>query len=216
MFNSYSIIDNVTCSIFLPSFGPVSSVSFGKYSRLNPMINYRLFAGCLNTRINAGFNIKPNLLHYDGYLNWCPGTHTPTQKIKIMQTNNDQWPNGKKLHPKMMASFFSRLNYIWYSSLTYIGFKREIIIDDVWAVMEHDSSDYNNKLFMNKFEQLKMTDDRCQPMNSGTKPDRNTLSKFNVNIIKIIFQTLRRYFLVGSFFKIFNDILIFVNPILMK
>lgn len=110
----------------------------------------------------------------------------------------------------MTASFFSRLTFSWYSPLTYLGLKRPIILSDIWRIREQDSSFYNYQLFQQKLNEFRHEYDRKNNVfNSKTKP-------FKVNIIKIIWSTLKYYFIPGSLAKILNDFFVFANPMVLK
>ena len=119
---------------------------------------------------------------------------------------------------KMTASFFSRLTFSWYSPLTYLGLKRPIILSDIWRIRRCDSSFYNYQLFQNKLEEFRQKHDDDMKKLHGNNPNdyNNETKRFKVNIIKVIWSTLKYYFIPGSLAKIFNDIFVFANPMVLK
>lgn len=115
----------------------------------------------------------------------------------------------KPENPKWSVSFFSRITYHWFTSLTWIGFRRPITSEDVWNVRLEDQSDYNYQMFQTKLEQFRI--------NFETKKSKLLRSdRFKVSIIRIIWSNLHWYLLGGSLAKLVNDILIFLNPMIMK
>ena len=109
----------------------------------------------------------------------------------------------KKICPKTSASFISRLSYDWYSSLTYIGWRRPIVMNDVWQTRQEDSALYNYDRFRHHMDRLK-----AQNKAQG-KPQK-------VSILRLIWASLAYYFVTGALFKLFNDVFIFINPMIMK
>ena len=109
----------------------------------------------------------------------------------------------KKICPKMKASFISRLSFTWYSSLTYIGSKRPIVMNDVWQTRKEDSVQLNYQTFRRHLELFKARS------NENGKP-------LQVSILKLIWASFAYYFVTGALFKVFNDVFIFINPMIMK
>ncbi|KAH9522434.1 Mrp-4p [Dermatophagoides farinae] len=141
----------------------------------------------------------------------------PEAKKTIEETTKIDIEQEKPL-AKMTASFFSRLTFSWYSPLTYLGLKRPIILSDIWRIRRCDSSFYNYQLFQNKLEEFRQKHDDDMKKLHGNNPNvyNNETKRFKVNIIKVIWSTLKYYFIPGSLAKVFNDIFVFANPMVLK
>lgn len=113
-----------------------------------------------------------------------------------------------KICPKTTASFFSRLTYSWYSSLTYVGWKRPIVMSDVWLTRKQESALYN----YGKFEHYLNHYTEQHVKQVGRVADK----PFQISILKIIWSSFAYYFVTGSLFKLFNDVAIFISPMIMK
>ncbi|OTF80495.1 hypothetical protein BLA29_006076 [Euroglyphus maynei] len=145
------------------------------------------------------------------------------ETIDVKKTADADADNEQQKKPlaKMTASFFSRLTFSWYSPLTYLGRKRPIILSDIWRIRKQESSFYNYQLFQKKLDKFReeyeqqQQQQRRNSYNVGAdKKPKHRL--FKVNIVKIIWSTLKYYFLPGSFAKIVNDFFVFANPMVLK
>ena len=111
--------------------------------------------------------------------------------------------DGKEICPKTTASFISRLSFSWYSKLTYVGWRRPIESKDVWQIRREDSAEHCHESFNQHLE-------RCKARSKALgKP-------LKVSILSLIWSSLGYYFVTGACFKVFNDLFIFINPMIMK
>ena len=74
---------------------------------------------------------------------------------------------------------------------------------DVWLTRPEDSTAHNFTSFNRHLERRKAESKaRGKPL--------------QVSILSLIWASLAYYFVTGAFFKVFNDIFIFINPMIMK
>lgn len=135
--------------------------------------------------------------------------------------------------PETLASFLSNLTFWWFNGMSYLGFKKPLILDDLWDLNPCDKTAYIAK----KFEPHCKTSswahiarkvsirDGSPFMHSDEKSAEETEVIVNgiqetrrekINIVKSLVKTFWAPFLVASIWKFFFDILQFVNPILLK
>ena len=115
-----------------------------------------------------------------------------------------------KICPKEMASFPSKLTFWWFNSMALLGFKRPLVLTDMWQIRVTDHSSYLFRQF-NKFwkhksfvKQEPLENDEL--MEPPPKP----------NLFVIIGKQFWTIFLFPSIARLITDNLQLINPIVMK
>ncbi|NXK32993.1 MRP3 protein, partial [Piprites chloris] len=135
--------------------------------------------------------------------------------------------------PELNSGFLSRLTFWWFTSMAIHGYKRPLEEKDLWSLNEDDTS-------KNIVQQLSKEWDR-EKAECKQKEDVTYMKKSNhvlnhvgdgpeeaevlikdkkhnrkPSFLKALLRTFGPYFLIGSFFKLIQDLLSFVNPQLLS
>ncbi|NWS94623.1 MRP3 protein, partial [Mionectes macconnelli] len=135
--------------------------------------------------------------------------------------------------PELSSGFLSRLTFWWFTSMAIHGYKRPLEEKDLWSLNEDDTS-------KNIVQQLSKEWDR-EKAECKQKEDVTYMKKSNhvlnhvgdgpeeaevlirgkkhnrkPSFLKALLRTFGPYFLIGSFFKLIQDLLSFVNPQLLS
>lgn len=101
--------------------------------------------------------------------------------------------------PDSVASFLSRLTYWWFNDLSLVGFRKTLNLQDLWAIKGEDSTAAIAPQFDRAWSSQQKHGDKKA---SGTTT--------------ALIMTFGPYFASGVFFKFIYDLLMFVNPQLLK
>ncbi|KAM8945709.1 ATP-binding cassette sub-family C member 3 [Pelodytes ibericus] len=134
--------------------------------------------------------------------------------------------------PETEASFLSRLTFWWFTKMASLGYKRPLEDKDLWALNEQDMSKVVVNKLISEWEKEK-NKIRNTPVkyrkNQETmlnhideKPNEsdvlivNNTKQREPSFIKVLLRSFGPFFLIGSLFKLFQDLLSFVNPQLLS
>ncbi|NWS44058.1 MRP3 protein, partial [Probosciger aterrimus] len=135
--------------------------------------------------------------------------------------------------PELTSGFLSRLTFWWFTSMAILGYKRPLEDKDLWSLNEDDTSKVIVKQLTKEWDKEKAM---CKEKEDVTymKKSNNVLNhvgdgpeeaevlirdkKHNrkPSFLKALLRTFGPYFLIGSFFKLIQDLLSFVNPQLLS
>ncbi|XP_076311435.1 multidrug resistance-associated protein 1-like isoform X2 [Tachypleus tridentatus] len=126
--------------------------------------------------------------------------------------------------PEQNSSFLSRLLFSWFTEMTLTGWKRSLVQSDLWALNFEDKAENVVPKF-DRYWQEQIS--RCQILSSSaTYSSRrqsreevkftHTPAKVQPNIVTALWKTFAPLFVYGSLCKVLHDLIIFVNPQLLK
>ncbi|XP_069605222.1 ATP-binding cassette sub-family C member 3 isoform X1 [Ranitomeya imitator] len=134
--------------------------------------------------------------------------------------------------PESDAGFLSRLTFWWFTKMAILGYKRPLEDKDLWSLNEDDTSkivvsklikeweNEKNKLRTSEVTFIKTQDIELNHVDEKpTESDvliENSKKKKEPSFIKVLVKTFGPYFLIGSVFKLFQDLFAFVNPQLLS
>ncbi|NWW91047.1 MRP3 protein, partial [Rhynochetos jubatus] len=135
--------------------------------------------------------------------------------------------------PELTSGFLSRLTFWWFTSMAILGYKRPLEDKDLWSLNEDDTSKIIVQQLSKEWDQekaeCKQKEDVTYMKKSnhvlnhvGDGPEEAevliTDKKHNrkPSFLKALLRTFGPYFLIGSFFKLIQDLLSFVNPQLLS
>ncbi|KAG8445986.1 hypothetical protein GDO86_013747 [Hymenochirus boettgeri] len=134
--------------------------------------------------------------------------------------------------PESDASFLSRLTFWWFTDLAILGYKRPLEDKDLWALNEQDTSQVVVSRLIDEWEKERnslMQQDVQFTKNPETflnhKEEKanesevlivNNTKQKEPSFLKVLLKTVGPYFLIGSLYKLFQDLLSFVNPQLLS
>uniref|UniRef100_A0A8V5GWV8 Canalicular multispecific organic anion transporter 2 n=1 Tax=Melopsittacus undulatus TaxID=13146 RepID=A0A8V5GWV8_MELUD len=137
--------------------------------------------------------------------------------------------------PELTSGFLSRLTFWWFTSMAILGYKRPLEDKDLWSLNEDDTSKVIVQQLTKEWDKEKaMSQPLCRKDVTYMKKSNNVLNhigdgpeeaevlirdkKHNrkPSFLKALLRTFGPYFLIGSFFKLIQDLLSFVNPQLLS
>uniref|UniRef100_A0A8B9FIS4 Canalicular multispecific organic anion transporter 2 n=1 Tax=Amazona collaria TaxID=241587 RepID=A0A8B9FIS4_9PSIT len=135
--------------------------------------------------------------------------------------------------PELTSGFLSRLTFWWFTSMAILGYKRPLEDKDLWSLNEDDTSKVIVQQLSKEWDKEKFHSSRKEDV-TYMKRSNNVLNhtgdglqeaevlirhkKHNrkPSFLKALLRTFGSYFLIGSFFKLIQDLLSFVNPQLLS
>ncbi|KAF1562051.1 Canalicular multispecific organic anion transporter 2, partial [Eudyptes chrysocome] len=135
--------------------------------------------------------------------------------------------------PELTSGFLSRLTFWWFTSMAILGYKRPLEDKDLWSLNEDDTSkiivqqlskewDKEKAECKQKEEVTYMKKSNHVLNHAGDGPEeaevliRDKKHNRKPSFLKALLRTFGPYFLIGSFFKLIQDLLSFVNPQLLS
>ncbi|NWV57761.1 MRP3 protein, partial [Daphoenositta chrysoptera] len=135
--------------------------------------------------------------------------------------------------PELNSGFLSRLTFWWFTSMAIHGYKRPLEDKDLWSLNEDDTSktivQQLSKEWDREKAECKEKEDVSYMKKSnhvlnhvGDGPEeaevliRDKKHNRKPSFLKALLRTFGPYFLIGSFFKLIQDLLSFVNPQLLS
>ncbi|NXT54657.1 MRP3 protein, partial [Pluvianellus socialis] len=135
--------------------------------------------------------------------------------------------------PELTSGFLSRLTFWWFTSMAILGYKRPLEEKDLWSLNEDDTSKIIVEQLSREWDkekaECKQKEDVTYMKKSnhvlnhvGDGPEeaevliRDKKHNRKPSFLKALLRTFGPYFLIGSFFKLVQDLLSFVNPQLLS
>ncbi|NWY90232.1 MRP3 protein, partial [Loxia curvirostra] len=127
--------------------------------------------------------------------------------------------------PELNSGFLSRLTFWWFTSMAIHGYKRPLEEKDLWSLNKDDTSktivQQLSKEWDREKAECKQKSNHVQNRDGGSPEEAEVLirdKKHNrkPSFLKALLRTFGPYFLIGSFFKLIQDLLSFVNPQLLS
>ncbi|XP_038013185.1 canalicular multispecific organic anion transporter 2 isoform X1 [Motacilla alba alba] len=135
--------------------------------------------------------------------------------------------------PELNSGFLSRLTFWWFTSMAIHGYKRPLEEKDLWSLNEDDTSKTIVQQLIKEWDrekaECKQKEDvsHMRKLNhvqnhAGGSPEeaevliRDKKHNRKPSFLKALLRTFGPYFLIGSFFKLIQDLLSFVNPQLLS
>ncbi|MCJ8738368.1 hypothetical protein PDJAM_G00034890 [Pangasius djambal] len=139
--------------------------------------------------------------------------------------------------PESSAGFLSRMTFWWFTSMAIKGYKSPLENKDLWSLNKDDSSEVVVPKLLNEWDVEKSKVHRsAQEMNGqavyskaeaesnhvGVNPEEVEvlLSKKKESqqpsFLRALIRAFGPYFLIGSAFKLLQDIIVFINPQLLR
>uniref|UniRef100_A0A668V3J0 ABC-type glutathione-S-conjugate transporter n=1 Tax=Oreochromis aureus TaxID=47969 RepID=A0A668V3J0_OREAU len=148
--------------------------------------------------------------------------------------------------PEATAGFLSKITFWWFTSMAVKGYKMPLEAKDLWSLNKRDSSKVMVPRLLNEWEKeeakAKLSEENVASQATYTKPPPSTtnhisgggggegesspeevevlLSSKKVahqpSFLRALIKAFGPYFLIGSGYKLLQDIITFVNPQLLK
>ncbi|XP_064006538.1 ATP-binding cassette sub-family C member 3 isoform X2 [Pogoniulus pusillus] len=135
--------------------------------------------------------------------------------------------------PELTSGFLSRLTFWWFTSMVVLGYKKPLEDKDLWSLNEDDTSKVIVQQLSEEWDKEKA---ECKPQDEvmylkkpnhvlnhdGGGPEeaevliRDNKQTRKPSFLKALLRAFGPYFFIGSFFKLIQDLLSFVNPQLLS
>ncbi|NXL78506.1 MRP3 protein, partial [Leptocoma aspasia] len=135
--------------------------------------------------------------------------------------------------PELNSGFLSRLTFWWFTSMAIHGYKRPLEDKDLWSLNEDDTSKTIVQQLSKEWDRekaeckqkenvsyMKKSNHMLNHVGGGPEEAevliRDKTHSRKPSFLKALLRTFGPYFLIGSFFKLIQDLLSFINPQLLS
>eukprot|EP00062_Callorhinchus_milii_P022853 gi/632981074/ref/XP_007907389.1/ PREDICTED: canalicular multispecific organic anion transporter 2 [Callorhinchus milii] len=126
--------------------------------------------------------------------------------------------------PEDSAGFLSKITFWWFTGLARLGYRRPLEDKDLWSLSTDDTSEVIVPRLLKEWEQEIANAERarsCLDMPAGAAREGEELLSEGPggpepSLLRALCKTFGPYFLIGSAFKLCQDLLTFVNPQLLS
>ncbi|XP_062330079.1 ATP-binding cassette sub-family C member 3 isoform X3 [Osmerus eperlanus] len=119
--------------------------------------------------------------------------------------------------PESTAGFLSTMTFWWFTRMAIKGYKNPLEAKDLWSLNKRDSSEVVVPRLLNEWEK-----EQAQAQTSSPEETVTLLSEEKKKtprkpaFLRSLLRTFGPYFLIGSAYKLLQDIITFVNPQLLR
>uniref|UniRef100_A0A672M5A8 ABC-type glutathione-S-conjugate transporter n=1 Tax=Sinocyclocheilus grahami TaxID=75366 RepID=A0A672M5A8_SINGR len=131
--------------------------------------------------------------------------------------------------PEITAGFLSKMTFWWFTSMAIKGYKSPLENKDLWSLNKQDSSELVVPNLLNEWEEqaaFRKAGPGAEPNHMSVNPEEEEeeeevlLSKRKEvrqpSFLRALLRAFGPYFLIGSAFKLLQDLITFVNPQLLR
>uniref|UniRef100_A0A4W6BLH0 ATP-binding cassette, sub-family C (CFTR/MRP), member 3 n=1 Tax=Lates calcarifer TaxID=8187 RepID=A0A4W6BLH0_LATCA len=133
--------------------------------------------------------------------------------------------------PETTAGFLSTMTFWWFTSMAIKGYKMPLEAKDLWSLNQRDSSKMMVPKLLKEWEKEQAKAKRCVcPFHSHKSGGGGESSPEEVEVLlsnqkaaprqpsflRALIKAFGPYFLIGSAYKLLQDIITFVNPQLLR
>uniref|UniRef100_A0A672Q906 Canalicular multispecific organic anion transporter 2-like n=1 Tax=Sinocyclocheilus grahami TaxID=75366 RepID=A0A672Q906_SINGR len=127
--------------------------------------------------------------------------------------------------PETTAGFLSKMTFWWFTRMAIKGYKSPLENKDLWSLNKHDSSELVVPNLLNEWEEqaaFRKAGPGAEPNHVSVSPEEEEvlLSKRKEarqpSFLRALLRAFGPYFLIGSAFKLLQDLITFVNPQLLR
>uniref|UniRef100_A0A670IZ84 ATP binding cassette subfamily C member 3 n=1 Tax=Podarcis muralis TaxID=64176 RepID=A0A670IZ84_PODMU len=125
--------------------------------------------------------------------------------------------------PELNSGFLSKITFWWFTSMAIQGYKKPLEDKDLWSLNADDKSEVIVQKLQKEWDKQNQEVSQksyfSNHVGDGLEETEilissNTKQK-EPSFLKALLRTFGPYFLIGSFFKLIQDLLSFVNPKLL-
>uniref|UniRef100_A0A8B9KN43 ATP-binding cassette, sub-family C (CFTR/MRP), member 3 n=1 Tax=Astyanax mexicanus TaxID=7994 RepID=A0A8B9KN43_ASTMX len=134
--------------------------------------------------------------------------------------------------PETTAGFLSRMTFWWFTSMAIKGYKSPLETKDLWSLNKQDSSELVVPKLLREWEGEKSKAQRCGSAvysKAGAETNHVEVNPEEVEVLlsskkdtpqpsflRSLLKAFGPYFLIGSAFKLLQDLITFINPQLLR
>uniref|UniRef100_A0A674BGX9 Canalicular multispecific organic anion transporter 2-like n=1 Tax=Salmo trutta TaxID=8032 RepID=A0A674BGX9_SALTR len=116
--------------------------------------------------------------------------------------------------PQSTAGFLSTMTFWWFTSMAIKGYKNPLEAKDLWSLNKRDSSEVVVPKLLREWEveqaKAHSSPEEVEVLLSKQKDPKKP------SFLRSLIKAFGPYFLIGSAFKLLQDLITFVNPQLLK
>lgn len=142
------------------------------------------------------------------------------------EATQTKYPKAEKPCPELAASFPSKLFFTWFDGFVWRGFRNPLENKDLWSMKPEDMSPEVTPLFLKYWDRSVAKSAQVEPANgiasatfkksSASVNFSNAKAKKPASILPALVKAFGGTFLFGSCLKLFQDILTFASPQVLK
>ncbi|XP_077285787.1 multidrug resistance-associated protein 1-like [Arctopsyche grandis] len=132
-------------------------------------------------------------------------------------------PKQENSSPERNSGFLSKILFTWFDSLVWTGFKRPLVLEDLWSVNPEDSSAEVVPLFEKYWKESHSKINSSQPglkisyaKSSGNVISGVITSKKQVSIMPALCRAFGPTFIFGACLKLIHDTMLFISPQILR
>uniref|UniRef100_A0A673IHA0 ATP-binding cassette, sub-family C (CFTR/MRP), member 3 n=1 Tax=Sinocyclocheilus rhinocerous TaxID=307959 RepID=A0A673IHA0_9TELE len=123
--------------------------------------------------------------------------------------------------PEITAGFLSKMTFWWFTSMAIKGYKSPLENKDLWSLNKQDSSELVVPNLLNEWEVEKSKAQSVSPEEEKEEEEEEVLLSKRREVrqpsfLRALLRAFGPYFLIGSAFKLLQDLITFVNPQLLR
>nr|CAD7400512.1 unnamed protein product [Timema poppensis] len=135
-----------------------------------------------------------------------------------------EYPSVENPCPEQGASFLSKLFFSWFDALAWKGFRKPLETSDLWNMNPEDTSSEVVPMFDKYWEKSKRKSEKVSSPKATFRKTSGRIdfvsgkqkTKQQASVLPAICKAFGPTFLFGSALKLFNDILTFVSPQILR
>uniref|UniRef100_A0A8C2BL41 ATP-binding cassette, sub-family C (CFTR/MRP), member 3 n=1 Tax=Cyprinus carpio TaxID=7962 RepID=A0A8C2BL41_CYPCA len=117
--------------------------------------------------------------------------------------------------PETTAGFISKMTFWWFTSMAIKGYKSPLENKDLWSLNKQDSSELVVPNLLNEWEMEKSKAQSVSPEEEEVLLSKRKEGR-QPSFLRALLRAFGPYFLIGSAFKLLQDLITFVNPQLLR
>uniref|UniRef100_A0A8D3C946 ATP-binding cassette, sub-family C (CFTR/MRP), member 3 n=1 Tax=Scophthalmus maximus TaxID=52904 RepID=A0A8D3C946_SCOMX len=117
--------------------------------------------------------------------------------------------------PETSAGFLSTMTFWWFTSMAIKGYKMPLEAKDLWSLNQRDSSKVMVPKLLKEWEK-ELAKAKSSPEEVEVLLSNQKSSPRQPSFLRALIKAFGPYFLIGSAFKLLQDIITFVNPQLLR
>uniref|UniRef100_A0A672Q8X6 ABC-type glutathione-S-conjugate transporter n=1 Tax=Sinocyclocheilus grahami TaxID=75366 RepID=A0A672Q8X6_SINGR len=117
--------------------------------------------------------------------------------------------------PETTAGFLSKMTFWWFTRMAIKGYKSPLENKDLWSLNKHDSSELVVPNLLNEWEVEKSKAQSVSPEEEEVLLSKRKEAR-QPSFLRALLRAFGPYFLIGSAFKLLQDLITFVNPQLLR
>uniref|UniRef100_A0A8D0D9D9 ABC-type glutathione-S-conjugate transporter n=1 Tax=Sander lucioperca TaxID=283035 RepID=A0A8D0D9D9_SANLU len=116
--------------------------------------------------------------------------------------------------PETTAGFLSTITFWWFTSMAIKGYKMPLETKDLWSLKERDSSKITVPKLLKEWE--KELTKAKSPEEVEVLLSNPKAASRQPSFLRALIRAFGPYFLIGSAYKLLQDVITFVNPQLLR